>query len=357
MLKITDIKHKLVSLKLKKPVKVSFATITSIDTVLVKIETNDPSIYGFGEASPITFVTGTDEVITTHVIDILKPKLIGLSPFALNDIHNMMNVFITNNSTPKAGIDIALHDIMAKAAGVPLHVFLGGSTNTIESDITLGIDTVEETVKEAKTYIEQGFKQLKIKIGIDPIEDIKRIKAVRNAVGNGIKLRVDANQGYDFVTALKVIKEIEHLDIDVFEQPTKAFDLYGLKQVKAKSSIAIMADESAFTAQDSFTLLHGENVDLINIKLMKSNGLYGGVQMATVGIASNTRCMIGCMAETLIGNLASASLAAAYKNIITRVDIDSSLFFDYDGIKTNSKIGGGKITLSDEPGLGVHVDF
>ena len=149
----------------------------------------------------------------------------------------------------------------------------------------------------AKKHAALGYKTLKVKIGLDPDQDFERLRAVREAVGDGITLRIDANQGYTVPQAIYALRKIEKLRIQLVEQPVLASDIAGLKTVRAESPIPIMADEACFLPADALKLIKAEACDYINIKLMKAGGILNSVRIAHIADAANMRCMVGCMLE------------------------------------------------------------
>jgi L-alanine-DL-glutamate epimerase-like enolase superfamily enzyme len=192
------------------------------------------------------------------------------------------------------------------------------------TDITLGIKSPKEMAGDAARAVRKGFKALKVKLGTDPVEDIERVKAVREAAGDSVQIRVDANQGWTVKQAIDVLNKIETFNIQFAEQPVSAEDIKGLRQIRRNSPVPIMADESVHSPQDAMRLITAEAVDFINIKLMKCGGILKGRKIAEVAEAAGVPCMIGCMSESEIGIAAAAHLAAGVKNI-QHADLDSDL--------------------------------
>lgn len=191
--------------------------------------------------------------------------------------------------------------------------------------------------------MQQGFDVLKIKVGKDSIAtDIERIKEVRRRIGNKIKLRLDANQGWGKKEAIFAIRKLEDLDlgIELVEQPVKAWDIAGLKQVTDRIDTLIMADESIFTPRQALEVVKNRSADLINIKLMKAGGIYQAQMINQLAEASGIECMVGSMIETKVGITAAAHFAASKRNI-TRFDFDAPLMMAKDivdgGIQYRSK--------------------
>lgn len=355
-MKIKEITAKKVRLELRQPVVIALGSISHSETVIVKIET-DEGLVGYGEGSGATFVTGESADMIVSAVLLLKRALIGLDPFSIDSIHHLLDKTLVHNAAAKAAIDIALYDIMGQYAKLPLYRLLGGMAKQMETDRTIGIGAPEDMAKEAVQLAEQGFRQIKVKAGLNPDDDIEAIRRIREAVGGAIRLKVDANQGWSAGDALRVIHRYAEYGVEAVEQPVPHWDIDGLRYVRAKSPLKIMADESCFSPQDAIKLVKKEAVDLINIKLMKCGGLYRALQINSIAEASGIECMLGCMMESRIGIAAGAALVVSRPNFVYG-DLDSFMYF-----KENEKIRGGftcdgpYITLSDEYGLGIEVDF
>ncbi|KUO75136.1 MAG: dipeptide epimerase [Clostridia bacterium BRH_c25] len=355
-MKITDIKVEKLQLKLHKSFKVSLGVIEHYDTVIVKVIT-DEGVSGVGESSPIEFVTGESVDTVAFVIKAVAKQLIGMDPLDIETIHHVMDRYITNNSSAKAGIDIALFDIKGKVMNAPLYKVLGGFSKQVETDITLSIAEPKEMAKAAKEKAESGFKILKIKAGIDPEKDIEAIRLIREAVGSNIKIRMDANQGWAIADAVMVMKAVEKFGVQAVEQPRPYWDIDGIAQIRSKVNIKVMVDESVFSPVDAIKVVKKEAADIINIKLMKSGGIYKAEQINAIAQAAGLTCMVGCMLESRIGIAAGAHFVASKKNILD-ADLDGFMFCqECEGISGGFEIEGGTMTLSDKPGIGVNVNM
>jgi L-alanine-DL-glutamate epimerase-like enolase superfamily enzyme len=290
---------------------------------VVKILTDD-GVVGWGESSPSQRVTGENPETVVEVLDKIAPKLIGMCPLRIEQNVELVDSSVKGNPSAKAAIDMALHDILGKTVRKPLFMLMGGYRTEVLTDITLGIKSPKEMAKDAVKAVNKGFKALKVKVGVNPAEDVERIKLIRQAVGDNIDVRLDANQGWTPKQAIEVLNKIERFNIQFAEQPVPAEDMKGLVNVRKNSPIPVMADESVHSPEDALSLIKAEAVDFINIKLMKSGGMLKGRKIADVAEAAGIPCMIGCMGESEIGIAAGAHLAAAVKNI-QYADLDSDL--------------------------------
>ncbi|WP_019122947.1 mandelate racemase/muconate lactonizing enzyme family protein [Brevibacillus massiliensis] len=343
------------AIPLKKPFKTALRTVEQAETVVVKI-TSECGKTGWGEAPPTVVITGDSmESIESAIRNTLAPQLIGKNLLQYEQVFHLLHHLLVNNNSAKAAVDMALYDLISQQAGMPLYQFLGGYRNQIETDYTVSVNSPEEMGEDALAYMQAGFLVLKIKVGKDQIEnDILRIKEIRNKVGNQVKIRLDANQGWEVKEAIRSIRKMEDmgLDIELVEQPVKAHDLAGLKAVTDAVDTPIMADESVFSPRQAFEVLHNRAADLINIKLMKAGGIYKAQIINHMAEECGVECMVGSMIETHIGITAAAHFAASKKNI-TRFDFDAPLMLVKSIVEGGVRYDGRVLTLPETPGLGI----
>ena len=322
-MKIIDVEVKKVDVPLIEPFRISLGTITHAKSAVVKIIT-DEGVYGYGEGAPGPLITGENLVGTMETIESMKNDLIGLDPTDLEKVYWTMDRSVAHAPCAKTAIDIACYDILGKTANMPVYKLLGGNANFIVTDITVGIDTPEIMAKKAAAHVAAGFDTIKTKVGTTAEEDVARIKAIREAVGDNVKIRVDANQAWSAKEALVLIDRLNEYDIELVEQPVKAHDIEGLEYVTKNSKVTIMSDESCFNSYDALRLVERRAVDVVNIKLMKCGGIREALKINAICESAGIECMLGCMVEeTNIGVTAAASLGAAMKNI-TRADLDAT---------------------------------
>jgi L-alanine-DL-glutamate epimerase-like enolase superfamily enzyme len=312
-----------VTLGYREPFRIAPGASIESHNVVVKIDT-DYDVVGWGESSPSKRVTGETAETVAKTLDKIAPKLIGMCPLRIEQDLEAVDSIVERNPAAKAAIDIALHDILGKTARKQLFMLMGGYRTEVLTDITLGIKSPKEMAEDAAKAVKKGFKALKVKVGVNPAEDVERIRLIRGAVGSGIQIRIDANQGWTPQQAIQALSKMEKFNIQFAEQPVPAEDLKGLIKVKKNSPIPIMADESVHSPEDALRLIQTEAVDLINIKLMKSGGILKARKIAAVAETAGMPCMIGCMGESEIGIAAGAHLAAAVRNI-QYADLDSDL--------------------------------
>lgn len=352
-MRIADIRFDVVEYAFDQPMKVAFGVIDSYSTLLTTVITDD-GLTGYGEAAPIGFLTG-DTVETSRLIGSeFRDALVGESPLAITAVHATMDAMFAHNTPVKAAIDMACYDIAAKSMGVPLYRYLGGSDPHLVSDVTLGMATASEMAATAAEWVAGGWRHLKIKLGEDPRADAGRVRAIREAVGPDVDLRVDANAAWRVWQAQQILPELSSLGVSLVEQPLAPSDHAGLRLLTAASALPIVADESCFSPADAADLARDRDVDGISIKLMKCGGILPAARIAAVCQANNLFNMIGCMGESRIAITAAMHFAAAAGNVID-VDLDTTFYSGSGPVSGGFTNDGERCTLLDRPGLGVAV--
>lgn len=351
---IKDIKAGKISIPLKKPFKTALRTVNEAEEIVIKIITDEENI-GFGSAPPTAVITG--DIIPSikgAIEEVIKPKLIGMDIDNIEEIMKILHGSIIKNTSAKAAVDIAIYDLFTKKYNIPLYKFFGGFSKEIITDITISVNSPKEMAEDSFEAVEAGFNILKTKIGTDVNLDIQRVKAIREAVGDKVIIRVDANQGYKPKEAVRVIRKFEDmgLNIELVEQPVKYWDLEGLKFVTDNVDTDILADESVFGPKEAMDVITNRAADLINIKLMKCGGLYNAAKICSMAETIGIECMMGCMMESKIGITAAASFTGGKANI-TKADLDTVSLQAKDPIIGGAGFEKDKIILSDKPGLGI----
>lgn len=353
-MKIKDIQVGEVHIPLQRPFKTALRTVTDVEDIIVKIETEDGQV-GFGEAPPTAVITGdTKGSITTAIMEFIRQNLIGLSIDNLEEIFHKLDTCIVKNTSAKAAVDMAIYDLYAKCMNRPLYKILGGYRNTVETDLTISVNPISEMVADSLDAVKQGFRILKIKVGKEGFKDVERISEIRKAVGNDIIIRVDANQGWEPKQSVRIIRAMEDagLNIELVEQPVNAHDFAGMQYVTQNVDTKILADESVFSAEDAINIIKGHAADLINIKLMKTGGIHNALKICEIAELYNVQCMIGCMLESKISVSAAAHLAGAKRNI-TMADLDGPSLCKIDPYEGGPQYIANQIILNETPGLGI----
>ena len=355
-MKIMDIQIGRLSLPLAHPFKTALRTVERIEDIAVKVVGED-GLVGYGEAPPTAVITGdTTGSILCAIEDYIKPALVGMD---LNDLPNLMgrlNSCLVHNTSPKAAVDMALYDLWAKSQGKPLYQLLGNARSSFETDLTISVNSVDEMVKDALEATRRGFTTLKIKVGKEGMADIDRITAIRKAVGNDVKLRVDANQGWTAAQSVAIIKTMEArgLNVELVEQPVHADDVAGLKYVTGQVETPILADEAVFSPTDAANLIALRACDLINIKLMKTGGIWNALKICELARQHHMDCMIGCMLESQVAVAAAAHLCGG-QSVITMADLDGPSLCASEPFPGGPVFDGPTIRLCGSPGIGLEL--
>lgn len=355
-MKITDIQIGELFIPLARPFKTALRTVENVEDIAVMVITDTGEV-GYGEAPPTAVITGdTKGSIVCAVQDFIKPALVGMEIENLDGIMEKLHSCIQKNTSAKAAVDMAIYDLYAKRYQAPLYKVLGGYKNELETDITISVNPIDEMVADSLDAVRQGYRILKIKVGKEGIKDIERIFAIRQAVGKDVKIRVDANQGWNAKDAVHIIMAMEDkgLDIDLVEQPVKAHDLKGMQYVTGQVYTPVLADESVFSAQDAVTIIQMGAADLINIKLMKTGGIYEALKICDIAALYGVECMIGCMLESKLAVSAAAHLAVA-KKVITRADLDGPSLCKIDPFEGGPVYDRGIIRMTEAAGIGIRT--
>lgn len=352
-MKIKEIQVGEISVPLKKPFKTALRTVDKVEDVVVKIIT-DTGHVGYGEAPPTAVITGdTKGSIKCAIEEFIRPQIIGLPIDNIEEIMKRIDSSLIKNTSAKAAVDIAVYDLFGQLHNAPLYKLLGGYRKEIITDITISVNSPEEMAQDSIDAVNKGYKTLKIKVGKDSQVDMARIKAIRDAIGHDVELRIDANQGWTPKEAVRILRQMEDkgFDIELVEQPVKAYDLEGLKYVTDNVGTPILADESVFSPEDAISIIQNRAADLVNIKLMKTGGIHNALKICSVAEIYGVECMIGCMLESKLSVSAAVHLAAA-KSIITKIDLDGPGLCSIDPIEGGPIFEDYRITLTEAPGLG-----
>lgn len=352
-MKITKIESKLLKAPLKTPFQTALRRVESLEDLVVLIHT-DSGLVGYGEGAPTPVITGETIGTMRAVIEYLTPLLIGREIEEFDLLIATMHNSILKNTTAKSAIEIALYDLKAQSQKLPLYQMLGGSQREFVTDITISLGSIESMVSASLSALELGYSILKLKVGETPSQDIERVRAIYEAVGRDITLRLDANQGWSVAETIEVLNALEKrgIPLELVEQPIKAEDINGLATIKERVNTPLLADESVFTLYDARRLLNMQAVDLINIKLAKCGGISNALKLADIAQEYGVKCMMGCMLEGPISVSAGVHVASAKANVITMLDLDAV------NLCVNNPIIGGvlfdeaKIVIGEGFGLG-----
>jgi L-alanine-DL-glutamate epimerase-like enolase superfamily enzyme len=351
---ITEVRCSRLTADLHTPFVTSLRSTTTVETTLVEVVTGDGE-HGFGEAPQVWRVTGESLASTEACLSgPLRDVVLGRDPDDLHDLLVAVENAVVGNHGAKAAMDVALHDLAARRLGVPLSRFLGGSTRSVKTDVTISAGEVDQIGADAAKRVGDGFATLKLKVGTDAKGDVARVARVREEVGPDVTIRLDANQGWTAREAIRAIRAMEDAGagIELVEQPVAAWDLEGLAAVTAAVDTPVMADESCFGIRDLSAVIRHRAAGLVNVKLAKCGGLRVARTMLELAAAHGVGAILGSMMEGPIGVGAAASLAAAHGSPTVN-DLDAAWWLKDSPLDGGLRYDGDTVVLPDRPGLGI----
>jgi len=338
-----------------EPFTIATGTMDHAQNVFIRVHT-DAGFYGVGECSAFPMIVGETQGTCLVMAREFAKLWKGQNALDIEARLQQLHAFTAGNSTIKSAFDMALYDIAAKNAGLPLYQYLGGSKTPVETDITIGIATPAEMAKKAVDFKVNGASILKVKLGKDAKSDVDRIKQIREAVGSAMKIRVDANQGWNFDDAVFALQAIGEYDIEFCEQPMRTWHDDRLPELMKVSPVKIMADESVFNHHDARKQINTHSCDYINIKFSKSGGIFEAKKIHDIAAENGTPCMMGGMLESRIALSAKLHFVYASPNI-KFYDMDTCML----GHLADPCIGGVTyegyyLNINNIPGIGADAD-
>lgn len=359
-LTIADVRLVLADVPVRRPHHMSFTTLTAVNFVFVRIETGE-GLVGWGEAACLggpTWSEESAESIAATLERYVVPWLVGRDAAQMEALRIEMARRVQGNPFARAAVEMALWDLNGRALGVPVHRLLGGRVrDRVPLSWSLAVGDGAAELAEARELVARGHRIFKIKTAAHPVaEDVARVRAIREAVGPAVKLRVDANQGWDRPTALRAIRAMEPYDLDFVEQPVPRWDLDGLAEIARSVSVPVMADESCGSPQDALAIARRGGVSILALKLTKSAGLAPTMAIARIAEAAGLGCYVGCMIETSLGTAAYLHAALAAAPVTWGCELFGPLLLAGDVVREPVRYADGCILALDGPGLGVEVD-
>lgn len=348
----------------------------SIGGYLLVCMTGENGIEGWGEAPAIKDwggdhgrYYGEPPETTKYLIEsYLAPTLTGADVENIADLHLRMDGAVRGYPYAKAALDMAAYDLLGRSLGLPVYTLLGGAVRkSVPVTHSIGLLSVDEAVAECVQVVKEGIRTIKIKVGVDPSRDVEIVRRVREAVGMDIALCVDANQGYASpAEAIRVIKAMEPARLLYAEQPVEG--LAAMAEVSRVLDTPVMADESAWTANDVLEIIERKAADIVSLYTTKPGGLYRAMQVAAVARAGGLPCNVNGSVETGVGNLANIQLAAAAPSVTLSCVVPVStpaeaqhgqiagIYYTDDFITTPLAFEEGAIRVPEGPGMGISVD-
>ncbi|MEP6797182.1 MAG: dipeptide epimerase [Lapillicoccus sp.] len=334
------------------------------DTVVVRVADSD-GVVGWGEAPQVWQVTGESLAGAVACLEeMLIPVVVGRDVDDWQQAATAVQRAVARNFGAKAAVDVALHDLAARRAGLSLGAFLRSLSaqtvptplaRTVQTDVTLSAGSVEGLCAAAVDRVADGFRTLKMKVGTDARTDVDRVRAVRERVGGDVTIRLDANQGWTPAEAVEVVRALEAADlgVEVVEQPVAGDDVEGLAWVRSRVGLPVMADEALYSLVDLDRILRLEAADIVNVKLAKCGSLTVAAQLLRRASEHGLGTIVGSMMETHIGVGAAASLVAAHPTSLVS-DLDAAWWAARSPVLGGITFDGSTITLPEASGLGIN---
>lgn len=353
-MKITAVRAWIEQLPLTKPYTIAYNTCSHAEIVFLEI-TLENGMTGIGSANPFEEVVGETPALSfanlqsVQVLDLLKGKDIR----SFQQLIREADKLFPHLPGTLAAIDIALHDAFCTWLGIPVLSFYGQQQQALLTSVTIGIKPAEEMLEEAKAYHAQGFRILKIKTGLDVDADIERVTLLHQAFGNKMRIRVDANQGYDSAALKKFLEKTRSLALELIEQPLPSGQEAALLAFPDTDRKQLVADESLLDAATAIRLAQlPQPFGVFNIKLMKCGGILGARNIATIAEPADIGLFWGCNDESIVS--ISAALHVAYSCPHTRyIDLDGSFDLSKDLVSGGFMLKEGYLHTLQQPGLGL----
>lgn len=351
-MKISTYRIGIVEIPLNIPFVTALRRVDTVTAVLLELKTDDGRT-GYGSSAETRVITGDTLGGIIAAVKAIVEEIQGMDLFEFGRVFEAINSAMIGNSSAKATMDMAVHDLLAQAAGMPLYRYLGGTHKILKTDMTISLSDPQDMMGDSMDAFDAGFRYLKIKLGGKPNEDYARMAAIFKRIGNRVRYRIDANQGWKPKEAVWLIRELEELGvgIEMVEQPVHHLDFDGLKFVTDRVDIPILADESVFDFEQAQRIIQHRAADMINIKLMKTGGIHNAAMIARLAQMHHMPCMIGSMMESPVSIHAAIHFAMAHP-IIQYYDLDVPSMYTPKDFKSKFKYGP-KINASDAPGLGI----
>lgn len=332
----------------------SLGTHAASENAVVEIET-DEGLMGIGEASSIWDRKGAG--CADDINGLLGPLLVGRDASRIRELTDLMDAHLDRAQPAKAGIEMALWDLLGKSVDAPVYQLLGGAVrDRVELSRSLSMGPVDDVLKQAEGLVAEGYRTLKMKVGRDPASDEANLEALRGRWPE-LKLRVDANMGWrNPKEAVRHIHALEAFDIELVEQPLHVSDLEGLRFVREHVEVPIMADESVWTPADAMACARAGAVDVFNVYIAEAGGIGPATRIFAIADAARLTCIIGSMPEFGTGTAAQAHVAFAMPNIGYGSDVNGFVYHEDDVVEHNLTIDDGYLLPPPGPGLGVRLD-
>lgn len=351
-----------VPLVAERQMKSALGEHTVSQYLLVRLGTDD-GFDGAGEATVMPRWSGETVWGAKALVDrVFAPLLLGCDPHDVEQIDRRLDRACAHNWFTKSAIEMACWDIQGKAAGRPVYELLGGPKRerTFHCRFSMGAYDLERARRVAVERVAAGFTTIKVKVGGDVDEDVARVRAVREVIGQKCALVIDANCGWTLDAALEALNRMRELDIALVEQPTPDGDYEALARVRREAGLPIMADDICFNLVHAKELIRHNCCDVISVYPGKNGGLRKARQIVEFAQANRVACTIGSNLELDVATAAMTHLVVGCANMQVEVypgDALGPAYHEFSIVKQPVEIDGPRVTAPDKPGLGVEVDW
>lgn len=352
---ITDVRVRRDRTPLLSPYTTAERTLTAVESVYVQV-VDETGLVGWGEAVPNLKVTGDSWAgLEPLLLGPLRACCIGRDPADYEDICREIEYAVVGNPAARAALDVAVHDLWARQLGIPLRALFGGGADRVPTAVSVPVDTVDAMVERAVAFHDQGFGIVKVKVGRPGWQDVEAVREIDRALPAGVRIWVDANQGWPAKHAIRVLDALERADVDVelVEQPVPAGDLDGLRLVTHAVHAQVIADESVLSPLDALRLIRHEAADGFVIKLNKCGGLRPARRLLALAESAGKSCLVSTTTESVLGVTAAATLAVIAPHVVRYADLDAVLWSGTQPLTGGIRYDKGDAVLPAEPGLGV----
>jgi len=353
-MQITSVEVIPLELKLSRPVRMAgIPDIDHVTAVFVRLETmGGRNAWGCTIAHPdLTREQPEDLIESCHICAEMVPSL---HPTNIEYSLGELTQIVGEESNALSAFDLAFHDLLGLAAGMPLYRLLGGYRNRIQTSATIPITTVHDSVLIANDRANMGYRMLKVKGGLDPEQDVSRIKAIHRSLPDHI-IRLDADGGYSVDQALDVARALKER-IEMLEQPTSPADLKKLKQVTLNSPVPILADQSVAGPASALEFATNRYADSLSVKVGACGGMRCARQVDAIARAAGLSVMVSCMIEPALLVSAGLSFALSSPNV-QYADLDGHLDLLNDPTNPGFHLEDGWLVAAEVPGLGCDIDL
>jgi L-Ala-D/L-Glu epimerase / N-acetyl-D-glutamate racemase len=352
-MKIKSIQSWLVDIPQKPPIapyQNRYKAGTSKEALIIRIETDDGTV-GWGEA-PQRWIEGKPFDGTEG--QFVQAQLAGWGPFEVERLYlegDIRDVFLLS------GVEMAFWDIMGKATGRPLYQLLGGPVRSkdIELAACMGIQPYDKAGEIARLYVDMGFSTLKTKAGRDAEEDLTMVRGIRDAVGDKLKLRIDANMGYSPQEAFNLAKDLEPFALEYFEQPVPMYELAAAAEIRKRTTTPVGLNESVTTLDMVMEIIGIGAADVLLPDTYQCGGILAVKKVATLADAAGIPCVMHCAHD--LGPKTAAMLHIVVSTPVFTLANDCTYYGLVDDILVSPfAIERGRMRVPERPGLGIEVD-